>query len=368
MPELKKYVVGRGRVYFDRFETGTQTPTGERYLGNTPGLTTTSTYQNLDHYSSDEGTRLKDDTVQLQADRGGTLQIDNITMPNVALMFGSSVTTLLQGANTGIAETFTMKAGHIYQLGSNDDHPDGARNVTNVVVTNNSGIHASGYITVGAQPTAADVIHVNGQLITFVASSPAIHEIVIGPTAVATAQGIKAEINAYPDLYDVHASGDGAVIDLVANAAGTAGNSIGLTETVTGAGFTVSGATLAGGSASGVITSTGNFTIDTDRARITVLDAPADITDGDVVAVTYDTLVYERSLVVDEENQVEGSVRFEADNAKGPDKDVFWPRVRLTPNGEFALKGETWQVMSFTMDVLQPTQPGWKRSYITERP
>jgi hypothetical protein len=55
------YVIGRGKLYWDQFLTGTQTPTGQRYLGNTPALSMTSAYQNLDHYSSDFGLRVKDE-------------------------------------------------------------------------------------------------------------------------------------------------------------------------------------------------------------------------------------------------------------------------------------------------------------------
>lgn len=360
------YVIGRGKLYFDQFVTGTQTRTGERYLGNTPALSLNSAYQNLDHYSSDEGLRVKDDSVQLQVDRTGSFQCDNISMDNVALMFGAAATTDPQPANIGNAETFTMYGGRVYQLGSDDDNPHGVINVANVVVTNNSGLHAFGAITVGAQPVAAETVTVNGQVITFVAASPGLHQVEIGSNTVATAQGIKAEINAYPDLYDVRASGDTNIVGITANASGVGGNAITLAEAVAAADFTVSGATLTGGAASGVIGATGNFTVDTARARIELEEEPADITDGDVVEVTYDVLVGERMLVVDEENQVEGALRFISDNPRGTNKDYYWPRVKLTPAGEFALKGETWQTMTFNMEILQPAQAGWKRVYVTE--
>lgn len=361
------YVIGRGKLYFDQFITGTQTPTGERYIGNTPALSLNSAYQNLDHYSSDAGLRVKDDSVQLQVDRTGSFQCDNISMDNVALMFGATAEVENQPSDTGRSETFSMFAGRAYQLGSDDDTPQGVINVTNVVVTNNSGLHASGFLNFGANPTAADTITVNGEVITFVAASPAVHEVEIGPSAIATAQATKAEINAYPTLYDVEASGEAQVITLIAIASGTGGNSIALAEAVTGVGFTISGATLSGGSASGTITSTGNFTVDTANGRIELEDEPADISDGDNVEVTYDVQVGERSIVVDEENQVEGRLRFVADNPRGTNKNYFWPRVKLTPSGEFALKGETWQTMTMNMEILQPAQASWKRVYITEQ-
>lgn len=361
------YVIGRGKLYLDQFVTGTQTPTGERYLGNTPALTINSAYQNLDHYSSDEGLRVKDDSVQLQIDRTGSFQCDNISMDNCALMFGATASIDNQAADPGRAETFTVQADRTYQLGSDDTNPQGVINVANVVVTNNSGLHAFGNITVGGQPVDTETVSVNGQVITFVAASPGTHEVLIGPNTVATAQALKAEINAYPTLYDVHASGDTNVIGVTAIASGVGGNAIALAEAVAAAGFTVSGATLTGGSAGGVIASTNNFTVDTARGRITILEDPADISNDDVIEIAYDVLVGERSIVVDEENQVEGRLRFIADNPRGTNKDYFWPRVKLTPAGEFALKGETWQTITFNMEILQPEQAGWKRVYITEQ-
>lgn len=361
------YVIGRGKLYFDQFVTGTQTPTGERYLGNTPALTINSAYQNLDHYSSDEGLRVKDDSVQLQIDRTGSFQCDNISMDNCALMFGSAASSEIQGSDTGRSEVFIVEQDRSYQLGSDDDHPQGVINVTNVVVTNNSGLHAFGAITVGAQPVDGETVTVNGQAITFQAAGPlATHEVLIGPNTVATAQALKAEINAYPTLYDVAASGDTNIIGLTAVAPGTGGNSIALAEAVAAAGFTISGATLSGGSASGVIGETDNYSVDAARGRVTILAGAPGISDDDTIQIAYDIAVGGFDLVVDEENQVEGRLRFLADNPRGTNKDYFWPRVKLTPAGEFALKGETWQTITFNMEVLQPQEIGWKRVYITE--
>lgn len=362
-----KYVIGRGKLHWDQFISGTQTPTGERYIGNTPALTINSAYQNLDHYSSDEGLRVKDDSVQLQIDRTGSFQCDNITMENIALMFGATMALQNQLADTGRAEVFTVQTNRTYQLGSDDDNPQGIINVANVVVTNNSGLHAFGAITVGAQPADGETVTVNGQAITFQAAGPlAVHEVLIGPNTVATAQALKAEINAYATLYDVRASGDTNIIGVTAIASGVGGNAITLAEAVAGAGFTVSGATLAGGSAGGVIGMTGNYSVDNARGRVTILEASLAVSDDDVIEIAYDVAVGERMVVVDEENQIEGRLRFIADNPRGPNKDYFWPRVKLTPSGEFALKGETWQTITFNMEVLQPEQTGWKRVYVTE--
>lgn len=358
----KQYVIGRGKTYFDQFLAGTQTKTGERYLGNTPALSMTSAYTNLDHYDADEGLRVKDDSAQLQLDRNGTFQCDNINMPNAAIMFGSTAAVETEAGSTGESSEVVAYTGRYYQLGVTDAVADGVGNVTNVVVTNSSGIHAVGYVTFVGQPLNNDTFTLNGEVITFKTTPTLTHDVQIGTTLTATAQNFAAHVNAYPSLYDVAATGVAAIITLRAIAAGTAGNSIGMV--VSGTDPDVSGATLAGGSAGGVIALTTNYTVDADRGRIYILEDAVDVTDGDTLQIAYDISAGSRQLVVDAQDQVEGALRFIADNARGPNKDYYWPRVKLTPSGEYQLKGDAWQVMTFNFEVLQPAAADTKRVYV----
>lgn len=55
------YTLGRGKVYFARFTSG-QVPGPFRYIGNTPEFNLTIELETLDHFSSDEGIREKDDS------------------------------------------------------------------------------------------------------------------------------------------------------------------------------------------------------------------------------------------------------------------------------------------------------------------
>jgi hypothetical protein len=55
-----------------------------------------------------------------------------------------------------------------------------------------------------------------------------------------------------------------------------------------------------------------------------------------------------------------GAIFFESDNPVGENANYWFPYVNLTPNGNFALKGDTWQQMSFTGECL-------KRDALTER-
>jgi hypothetical protein len=361
----KQYVIGRGKIYFDQFLTGTQTKQGERYLGNTPSLAMNSTYTNLEHYDADEGLRVRDDSVQLQNDRGGSFQCDNIIMENIAMMFGAATGIQTQVGYTGEAELLTVIKGLFYQLGVDSALPDGVGKVANLQVTNNAGAHAVGTVTVAAQPSPADTLTINGQVITFVAGAPAAHQVQIGGSFITTAQGILQEVNAYPHLYHVKATGAAAIVTLTAAASGVAGNAITLAKS--GTNPTLSGATLAGGTASGIIPALGNYEVDLNLGRIHILETAVSIADAAVIEVQYDIVSGTRSLVTDEQNTLEGALRFIADNARGPDKDYFWPRVKVTPSGDFQLKGEAWQTMTMNFEVLQPAGVGVKRVYVRER-
>jgi hypothetical protein len=351
MAETPNYVLGRGKLYFDAFAAGTFLYQGERYLGNTPGLTMNSTYQNLDHYNSDEGLRIKDASVQLQLDRSGSLTCDNINIDNLAMMFGNGLQTAAQVSFTGAAEVITVQKGLYYQMGRTDDIPDGIRLITNLVLTDNSGDHASGTLTFTAQPDPADTVTINGQAITFVAGSPAANEVQIGANTTVTAQGLAALINAAPQTFRMASTGAAAVLTLTAIASGTGGNA--LTLAISGTYPAISAGTLLGGTASLVIVQNGNITVDLDRARVYVRDDAATILDDDEIEFVYDISAGSRYVVVDQNDVVEGGLRFIADNAIGDNRDYFWPRVRLTPTGEFALKGDTWQQMTMNFDVLQ---------------
>jgi hypothetical protein len=254
MMNTRDYVIGRGKLYFDKFIPGTTTPTGERYLGNSPSVNVTSTYQDLPHYTSDYAVREMDDNFTLQTDRAGTFTVDNASIENVGLLFGSDATPESVTAATAQSATLTdVKLGYYYQIGTSADTPDGVTNVANVTVT----------------------------------------------------QGVTA------------------------------------------------------------VTADGNYTVDLDNGRIYILEDAADITEGDDLTVAYDVTAGENVVVIEEGEQVEGSLRFISDNPKGTNKNYYWPYVRLQPTGDFALKGEQWQLMTFQFAVLTP-KDGRKRVYVRE--
>jgi hypothetical protein len=110
--------------------------------------------------------------------------------------------------------------------------------------------YATGTITVGAQPVATDTLTLNGVVITFRTALTFVGiECLIGTSTTVTASNLATVINANVATLNTTAAASGNVVTLVAEDVGTAGNSVTLVEGVAAAGFTVSGATLTGGSA-----------------------------------------------------------------------------------------------------------------------
>ena len=241
----QNYTLGRGKVHFARFKAGTQEPDGFFYIGNTPEVSLTIESETLDHFSSDEGIREKDDSVPLEVSRSGSLTTDNIDPKNVALFFFGSDTVITQASVVAAPETLTdVKAGHSYKLGVTPSAPAGV-----------FGINATGLtVAVGVTPMTA----------------PA------------------------------------------------------------------------------------DYTIDLDAGIITFTEG-GDIADGDDVIVTYAIRASTRSRVISGSEPVEGAMIYRSFNPKGDDVVFYMPYVKITPNGDYALKGDEWQTIPLSLEILKPT-------------
>lgn len=247
----KNYVLGRGRVFFDRFAanavvTALTRGDGERYIGNCPEFSMTSESEDLEHFDSDSGVRVKDGAVQLTLNRSGSFTCDNISAENIALYFLGQASTLTQAGSVGVVEAFTLgvQRGLFYQLGVTEARPSGVRSIANVVVKK-------------------------------------------------------------------------------------------------GAGFTTT------------VTMTGNYQVDEVGGRIYIEASATDIPNDTPIQVTYDIQASTREQIISSSSSIYGSIRFVADNPTGANRDFFLPYVKLAPDGDYNLKGDDWQAMGFTMEVLK---------------
>jgi hypothetical protein len=242
---VQNYTLGRGKVHFARFKTGTQTPDGFFYIGNTPEFSLNIESQTLDHYSSDEGIREKDDSVPLEVNRTGSLTTDNIDPKNVALFFFGTDSTVTVSSATGIVDALTtVKQGHSYKLGSTSTNP-------------------AGYFGVAAVTAATN------------------------PGAVSL------------------------VIDV-------------------------------------------DYTFEALTGTITFVEGSAVATEGIDIDVTYNVAASTRSRVISGSEPVEGAMMYVTKNPKGDDSTFYMPYVKITPNGDYALKGDEWQQIPLQLEVLKP--------------
>ena len=115
----------------------------------------------------------------------------------------------------------------------------------------------------------------------------------------------------------------------------------------------------------GVVTT--DFTVDAELGRVYIVAGGA--IDGDAtVTFTYDTAERSRKQIITSGNaSVEGALRFLAANATGAQLDYYMPSVKLAPNGEYELKGESWQQMSFSAEI-QKRDDNTEAIYIDGRP
>lgn len=96
-----------------------------------------------------------------------------------------------------------------------------------------------------------------------------------------------------------------------------------------------------------------NYELDAVTGRVYIEpDAPNLIAPSKVYA-QYNRKAGSVDMFVTQDESVTGSLRFISDNPKGLQMNYFWPKVNLTPNGDYALKGDDWQQLSFNFGVLR---------------
>lgn len=108
-----------------------------------------------------------------------------------------------------------------------------------------------------------------------------------------------------------------------------------------------------GGGAPAPLAALGNLDFDLEGGRVYVeSDAPG-VADGDTIEFSYDVQNDERDVTVGKGLEVRGALRFLSRNPIGSQTDYFWPYVKLTANGDLNLKGDEWQQIPFSFEVLK---------------
>lgn len=243
MAVTQNYVLGRGKLYFERFAENQTVGAGRyRYIGNTPSISMTAESETLDHFSSEAGLRVKDRSVTLQQDMSGNFTTDNIDRENLALLLQGDEGDDTIASASGLSDTFTsVEIGTYVQLGVTASKPEGVGNVTVVAAV------------VGSDTLAAGV----------------------------------------------------------------------------------------------------DYDVDADTGMVYLRDDAVDLATGDNVTIHYSTAAGTRSRITDTGDEIYGALRYVSDNPVGDQRDKVWPYVKLTPSGDFQLKGDDWQTITFDFEVLR---------------
>lgn len=106
-----------------------------------------------------------------------------------------------------------------------------------------------------------------------------------------------------------------------------------------------------------------DYDIDTARGQIRILEtstvlaaATAAVPIG--ITIQYDVAAYEQGYLTTSDSAAASKLYemwFQADNTRGPNRDFWFPKVDLGPEGDFALKSRTeFQSIPVTFMVLEP--------------
>lgn len=133
------YTLGKGKLYFDPYATGTTNTTGERYLGNCPSIEVSVESETLEHFSSEAGIQEKDEEVLLKVVRNCSITCDNMIDDNVEMFVIGAISTVSQTNTPVVDEAMTVKQDRYYNLGTTTGNPSGVKGVSAVSVTGSGG-------------------------------------------------------------------------------------------------------------------------------------------------------------------------------------------------------------------------------------
>ena len=163
-----------------------------------------------------------------------------------AILGTNAAAQALQGAYTQFsANNPSNVAVNVLEVGTAGVAATGSVQIVNLPTT---GTRATNTITLASNPTASDTVTINGSVVTFVSALTSGLQVLLGATALITAQNLQAFLAASTDsnLILCTYSTTGLVTTMTAVLGGTAGNAYTL-ATSDSAKITVGGATFSGG-------------------------------------------------------------------------------------------------------------------------
>lgn len=97
-----------------------------------------------------------------------------------------------------------------------------------------------------------------------------------------------------------------------------------------------------------------DYVLNAPLGRVEILETSETVLDGDMLTATYTVAASTRTRIISGSSPIEGALRFVAHNPTGKNIDYFMPSVKLSPNGDYALKSDEWQQIPFNVEILKP--------------
>lgn len=95
-----------------------------------------------------------------------------------------------------------------------------------------------------------------------------------------------------------------------------------------------------------------DYVLNAALGRIEILEG-GELEDGDDILVTYTVAASTRSRVISGSTAIQGALQYIAYNPRGNDRDFLSMSVTLSPNGDFPLKSDEWQVIPFNVEITK---------------
>jgi hypothetical protein len=96
-----------------------------------------------------------------------------------------------------------------------------------------------------------------------------------------------------------------------------------------------------------------DYVLNAALGRIEILETSSTVDDGDDLLVTYTVAASVRERVISGSTAIQGALQYIAYNPEGKDRDFLAMSVTLSPNGDFPLKSDEWQVIPFNLDITK---------------
>lgn len=119
-PSTDNYTLGKGVVYFNRYDATASEYLGERDLGNAPAFSFNVALEKLPHFSSRGGLKAKDKEVIAQITPAVSFTLDEVNTENLALLTLADIEEVDQTGAAVTDEAHDAKLGRRIQLAFRD--------------------------------------------------------------------------------------------------------------------------------------------------------------------------------------------------------------------------------------------------------